>query len=217
MRSRPHTDSPRILPDSLNRPPPVSSKGTGRRPDVRNFAMTMNDVLYVLFHVYPTYRPRRRVVTPDAAKQISCQSGVVVLYLFREAAAVPGGDRPADPQSFEPRRFGRRDRGARVPNGKNGVARKWRRNGLKRLNPRPGNGMGSEASYHKIWYTGAVTATWLGSRRNNKVTKLQKKALKALKMVTCKTEIGSALRRSRSPGAKKGSEDAVGHGCRRGR
>src|SRR5271170_2606848 len=28
-------------------------------------AMTMNDVLYVLFQVYPTYRPRRRVVTPE--------------------------------------------------------------------------------------------------------------------------------------------------------
>ena len=35
VRSRPHTDGPRILPDLLNRPPPVSSKGTGRRP-VRN-------------------------------------------------------------------------------------------------------------------------------------------------------------------------------------
>jgi hypothetical protein len=30
----------------------------------------------------------------------------------------------------------RRDRGARGPDGKNGVARKWRRNDLKRLNPR---------------------------------------------------------------------------------
>ena len=33
--------------------------------------------------------------------------------------------------------FGRRDRGARGPDGKNEVARKWRRNDLKRLNPRP--------------------------------------------------------------------------------
>src|ERR1700679_1951234 len=37
---------------------------------------------------------------------------------------------------FEPRRFGRRDRGARG-GGQDGAARKWRRNRLKRLNPRP--------------------------------------------------------------------------------
>src|ERR1700688_1898685 len=53
----------------------------------------------------------------------------------------PGGDCRADCRSFEPRRFGRRDRGARGLDGKTGVARKWRRNGLKRLNSRPGNAL----------------------------------------------------------------------------
>jgi len=53
-----------------------------------------------------------------------------------------GSEQLADPharpgRSFEPRSFGRRDRGARGPDGKNGVARKWRRNDLKRFNPRP--------------------------------------------------------------------------------
>ena len=33
-------------------------------------------------------------------------------------APPPGGDRRVDRRSFEPRRFGRRDRGARVPDGK---------------------------------------------------------------------------------------------------
>jgi len=39
----------------------------------------------------------------QAARQISCQSCVVVLYLFSRHR--PGGDRRADRRSFEPRRF----------------------------------------------------------------------------------------------------------------
>src|SRR5277367_3553609 len=42
--------------------------------------------------------------------------------------------RAADRARLRPRRFGRGDR-ARVADGKTGVAGKWRRNGLKRLNP----------------------------------------------------------------------------------
>jgi hypothetical protein len=48
----------------------------------------------------------------------------------------PGGNRRADCRSFEPRRFGRRDRGATGLDGEIGVARKWRRNGLKTENRR---------------------------------------------------------------------------------
>ena len=40
-----------------------------------------------------------------------------------------------------------------------GVARKWRRNGLKRLNPRPEMVWALKPRTHKMWYTGAVTAT----------------------------------------------------------
>jgi hypothetical protein len=37
----------------------------------------------------------------------------------------------------------------------NGVARKWRRNGLKRLNERPEMVWARKRRTHKIWYTGA--------------------------------------------------------------
>jgi len=46
----------------------------------------------------------------QAAQQISCQSRVVVLHLFLRLRL---GDCRADRRSFEPRRFGRGDRGAR--------------------------------------------------------------------------------------------------------
>jgi hypothetical protein len=46
----------------------------------------------------------------QAAQQISCQSRVVVLHLFLRLHL---GDCRADRRSFEPRRFGRGDRGAR--------------------------------------------------------------------------------------------------------
>jgi hypothetical protein len=59
-----------------------------------------------------------------------------------------------DRRSFETRRFGRRDRGLRGPDGKNGVARKWRRNGLKRLNPRSEMVWPQKPRSHNIWYTG---------------------------------------------------------------
>ena len=37
----------------------------------------------------------------------------------------------------------------------NGVARKWRRNGLKRLNPRPEMVWARKPLTHNIWYPGA--------------------------------------------------------------
>ena len=44
------------------------------------------------------------------------------------------------------------------PRRQNGVARKWRRKGLKRLNPRPEMVWARKPRTHKMWYTGAVTA-----------------------------------------------------------
>jgi hypothetical protein len=40
----------------------------------------------------------------------------------------------------------------------NGVARKWRRKGLKRLNPRPEMVWSRKPRTHKMWYTGARLA-----------------------------------------------------------
>ena len=88
----------------------------------------------------------------QATQQISCQNHVAVLYLF--SYRHPSGDRRADRRSFEPRRFDRWDRARR----QNGVARKWRRNGLKRLNPRPELVWSRKPRTHKMWYAGARPA-----------------------------------------------------------
>src|SRR5277367_3979018 len=42
-----------------------------------------------------------------------------------------------------------------LPRRQDGVARKWRRNGLKRLNPRPGMVWARKPRSHNIWYRGA--------------------------------------------------------------
>src|SRR5277367_6694589 len=46
----------------------------------------------------------------------------------------------------------------------NGVARKWRRNRLKRLNPRPEMVWSQKPRTHKIWYTAATADRALGLR-----------------------------------------------------
>src|SRR5271168_3152385 len=76
--------------------------------------------------------------------------------------------------------LGRRDRGARGARRQNGVASKWRRNGLKRLNPRPEMVVSRKPRDHKIWYTGA-RLTVRDSGKNDKAAELQKKAPNALK------------------------------------
>src|SRR5271163_2418370 len=64
-----------------------------------------------------------------------------------------------------------------------GVARKWRRNGLKRLNPRPEMVWAREPRTYKIWYAAAADhkRLRLRGRENDKVGKLQKKAPNVLK------------------------------------
>jgi hypothetical protein len=74
----------------------------------------------------------------------------------RDGAAPP---RLAAPEPLcdlaRPRRFLRRDRAARGPDGKTESPRKWRRNGLKRLNPRPEMVGPRRPRTHKMWHTGA--------------------------------------------------------------
>src|SRR5277367_2190336 len=68
-------------------------------------------------------------------------------------------------------------RGARR---QNGVASKWRRKGLKRLNPRPEMVVARKPRGHKIWYAGA-RLTVRDSGKNDKAAELQKKVPNALK------------------------------------
>src|SRR5271154_5017520 len=57
---------------------------------------------------------------------------------------------PGGASVFEQRRFGRRNRGARGPDGKTEFARKWRRNRLKRLNSRPEMVVARKPRPHKM-------------------------------------------------------------------
>src|SRR5271154_1579596 len=88
----------------------------------------------------------------QAAQQISCQSGVVVLYLFRAAVPAETAEPILDLLSRTFRSPGsRRERAS----GKNRVAGKWRRNDLKRLNPRREMVWPRKPRTHKMWYEGA--------------------------------------------------------------
>ena len=48
-----------------------------------------------------------------------------------------------------------------------GVARKWRRNGLKRLNPRPEMVWARKSRTYKMWYTGARLIVRASSERRS--------------------------------------------------
>jgi hypothetical protein len=74
---------------------------------------------------------------------------------------------------------------AREADGKKGVARKWRRNGLKRLNPRPEMVWARKPRTYNIWYAAALTVRDYGLRAT-RTTKLQKKAPNALKSFDAK-------------------------------
>ena len=85
----------------------------------------------------------------------------------------------------------------------NGVARKWRRNGLKRLNPRREMVWARKPRTYKIWYPGArlTVRLRLASRENEK---LQKKAPYALKSLDAELKSAPAFRRDRNrPGHVK--------------
>ena len=107
----------------------------------------------------------------------------------------PGGDRRADRRSFEPRRFGRRDRGAR------GLTAKRSRpemapQRLEKIESAPGNGMGSEASNPQDLVHGRAAdraRLRLTSRKNDKVAKLQKKAPNALKSLDAELKSAPAF------------------------
>ena len=79
----------------------------------------------------------------------------------------------------------------------NRVARNWRRNGLKRLNPRPEMVWARKPRTYNIWYAAALTVRDSG-RRAARTTKLQKKAPNKLKSLDA--ELKSAPRSTRAHG-----------------
>ena len=121
-------------------------------------------------------RVRRGDGAPGAARKRGSRCGGIGNFLSRKALKIPKwGKNPnsqAGQQSFEPTRFG--GIAAREGSRQNGVARKWRRNGLIRLNPRPEMVVSRKPRDHKIWYTGA-RLTVRDSGKNDKVAELQKK------------------------------------------
>ena len=72
--------------------------------------------------------------------------------------------------------------------------------GLEKIESAPGNGSVSEASSHKIWYTGA-RLTVRNSGKNDKAAELQKKAPNALKSPDA--ELKSAPSHSLGAGANR--------------
>src|SRR5271170_1014762 len=81
-----------------------------------------------------------------------------------------------------------------------GVARKWRRNGLIRLNPRPEMVWAPKPRCHKIWYTRAPDPRKVAAdeRANDKAERLQKKAPNVLKSLDAKQKSASVPERGES-------------------
>ena len=103
--------------------------------------------------------------------------------------------RPLSPA--QPRRFGRRDRGARGTRRQNGVARKMAPQRLEKIESGPGNGMGSEAANPQDMVHGRAAdraRLRLSSRKNDKVAELQKKAPNALKSLDAELKSAPAFR-----------------------
>ena len=107
-----------------------------------------------------TARPRRRAarrrragVAPKRGSRCGRIGNFLPCKLLTLSTCDFNRNSQAARQSFEPTRFG--GIAAREGTRQNGVVRKWRRNGLIRLNPRPEMVGSRKAPTHKIWYTGA--------------------------------------------------------------
>ena len=74
----------------------------------------------------------------DPGRLCGAPAGLSVAHIARIATDSHGGQ----------------DRGAERAWAQNGVARKWRRNGLKTLNQRPEMVASRKPRSHKMWYTG---------------------------------------------------------------
>src|SRR5271156_5603501 len=111
----------------------------------------------------------RRVASRRAARRRISGCGAFAFFLASESV-------PSRSTNFLPRR-------------QNALARKWRRNGLKRLNPRPGMVWSRKPRSHNIWYTGArlTVRARRGSQERCRIRRagpegnfLPRKALKSL-------------------------------------
>ena len=107
--------------------------------------------------------PERRPIPPNPArgKVEGKFSASQTLEIPRNAEGISGAAlleaAAPDPAESGPRREPRRSVAGFAPRevDENGVARKWRRNGLKRLNQRPEMVWPRKPRTYKMWYTGA--------------------------------------------------------------
>ena len=143
-------------------------------------------------------RPRRSKTCRGlgrAAQQISCQSCVVVLYLFSQRR--PGGDRRADRRSL--------NRGVSVAGiaAREGLTAKRSRpemapQQVEKIESAPGNGMVPEAANPQDVVNGraADRARLRWRAANDKVAKVAEKGAQGFEIARCKTEIGACRRRN---------------------
>src|SRR5271170_5946868 len=99
--------------------------------------------------VLPSSVGFRRSRLAGRARPLSCPVRRTIFWSVTTCglpAKEYGGDRRADRRSCEPRRFRRRDRGARGRDGKCGVGREMAAQRLENIESAPENGMVSEAS-----------------------------------------------------------------------
>ena len=103
---------------------------------------------------------------------------------------------PGRSSVFEQRRFGRRNRGARGPDGKNGVRPEMAPQQVEKIEFAPGNGRGSEAENPQDVVSGRA-ADRARPARMTRLQKVAEKAAQGFEIARCKTEIGACRRRRR--------------------
>ena len=128
-----------------------------------------------------------------AARQISCQGCVVVLYLFSQPSRRRS---PSRSSVFEPKRFGRRKSRRGRALRQNGVRPEMAPQQVEKIEFAPGNGMVPEAANPQDVVDGRA-ADRARLRKNDKVAKVAEKGAQGFEIARCKTEIGACRRRKR--------------------
>src|SRR5277367_3103401 len=111
---------------------------------------------------------------------------------------------PGRSSVFEQRRFGRRNRGARGPDGKKRSRPEMAPQQVEKIEFAPGNGRVPEAANPQDVVSGRA-ADRARLRKNDKVAKVAEKGAQGLEIARCKTEIGACRRRKRRASSLAGS------------